>query len=235
MINGKIKALMKFDYYSMKVLYITIAVMIVSGSFVALGTAAATGKAVTGMNGIMCSIATVLLSTVFAYDNYKGIGSYRRAMPFEIEEHVRSRYMPAVFLAAFSVVIQLLMTIAGLLIHGSTAEGFSGQLGAAMVFIFFYSSVFAILFYPLVYKFGYRKLSLLGGIIGMIIMFSGLAISVASLLIVYADDDINYAEDITFIIPLPVAVLIMIALIVLYYLSYKLSVRFAKTSDEWSC
>ena len=219
--NTKLKALLLNEYYSLKVIYICAAVISVCTSLTCFAFTAGSGDATPGFCSVTSAITILLFSSAFGMDKYKGIGEFRRSMPYELKDFVTARFIPPVILTAFTVVSQLIFTLLAALMrvaaHDGISEHFSDQLGFSILFSLLFMSLPVIVFYPVFYRFDYQRSSLFFGLFCAFLMLSGVFISLSNLL--------GNVFNVNFRIPVHVSLVLMAVVIGLYVLSYRLSVK----------
>ncbi|MBQ8965001.1 ABC-2 transporter permease [Ruminococcus sp.] len=176
--SKKLKALMTHDWFTMKVVYIALIVMIVSGSFMTFSQARETGTAGIGFSAFIGAFAVMLLVTSFASDDTKNIGVTRRTMPYSDKEMVLSRYIPVVVVVLAVALFTVITSVIGGAMHGF-AEGFAGQLLFCIALEADVILIMPIIFYPFIFRYGYQKLQTAYSLVTalyMLAVFSGFMI-----------------------------------------------------------
>lgn len=234
MTNKNIKGLFLSEWYTMRVLFICVVVMVICGLLSNVFMVAATGEASIGFLSIFGGCGVMLLASSFAYDGMKCIGTFKKSMPYSEHDIVLARFMPPVIIAVFEVVFLPLGMIIGGLIHGSFSEGFAGQAAFVTVVNLFYVSVPVLIYYPLCFKFGYQKVQLFYSIFATILMSSSVVLSMTSITSVSDESGHSSTVDKAVHLSMPVSVCaVMIAVLaVLYVLAFRVSVKEYSKRDE---
>ncbi|WP_295157884.1 ABC-2 transporter permease [uncultured Ruminococcus sp.] len=230
----KIKALILSDWYSMKIIYISLAVMYIFCGIAEFATAAGTGTAVLSFMSILAGLGTVLVSTVFAADEWKGIGAYRRSMPYSDKELVLSRYLPPMCLCGAVVVLTMLFPTIGGLVHGSFSNNFGGQMMFAVVLKAIFMTLPVVIFYPLFFRLGYKKTQVIYSVVTALMMLQLMMISVVgNFTVVFDEMDEEKKTELSplMTMPIPAGIITIAVLCGLWYLSYRLSLKGIKKRD----
>lgn len=234
--TNRLKALIMSEWYMMKGLYVIIASFCVISAVVELVTAASTGSAAISFAADLPGFGVVMFSMVFATDEWKGIGAYKRSMPYTDREMVLSRYLPPVCLSAAALVLTTLSTIAGGLIHGSLNKIFAEQLMFTLTTKAMFMLLSVIIFYPLFFRFGYKKTQIVYGVSCGIMMLMMMSVSMLGtgevVLDTFGENKQLLAEGLV-TMPVPAGIITLAVIAVLCFVSYKLSVKFFASNDAY--
>lgn len=227
--NNRLKGLLLSEWYTMKYMYIATVVMVVACIVSTMGMAAASGTANLGPSALAGGFGVILLSTAFAYDDWKGIGTYKRSMPYSDRDIVISRYIPPILIAAAQIILTPMGLFIAYLINGKCDEGFIGQAAYVTMINVLLCSAIVIIFYPLFFRFGYQKVQLMYGIIGALVMIGSLIVMMISMTVSEDGEDI---ADVQLAVSVPVCIAVIAVIVIAYYASYRLSLAGIKKKDN---
>lgn len=227
--SRKLKALLLFDWYNMKVLYICTAVMILSSSFMTLSQAIQTGSASVGFNAFIGGFAVVLMSTAFAHDDMKNIGVTRRSMPYTEGEMVLSRYLPLFAVSVLSVFTTVIYACIGGAVHGY-GHDFIKQLLFCTAIILDFILIIPDIFYPVIFRYGYQKVQVIYGIVTTVTLLYGFITFMVMMTLGSEDETSQFASSL-FSAPLTVSIGNIVFVIIMTFISCKLSIRQLRNAD----
>ena len=229
MAENKIKGLFLSEWYMMGKMFIAICVMVLASLAGSLFMTADTGEAVIGFTSVTGGIGVMMLSSSFSYDSWKGIGSFKKSMPYSDSEVVLARFLPPVIIAVVEVVCTPILLGVGGLIHGSFSEGFVGQAAFVTAVNLIYTALPVLIFYPLFFKFSYQKVQMVYGLVATVIVMSSMIFSVTATSGVKEKfPDKFWVKQ----MPIPVCLLIIAVIAGLFFVAFKASVAGYSKRDD---
>lgn len=231
--NPRLKALLLIDWYNAKVIYICLILIAVFSGSMALSYTADKGSVTPVLFGSSCVIASMLISMVFNYDEYKNMGLLKKSMPYTCREIVLARYIPPAFLAGSVALMTVLGSLIGGAIHGSFNDDFGGQLAFSVFMTELYCLGMPALFYPFFFTLGYRKVQSIFTFVFIILMAGSAVIQMIGMIgSNHAETGETLSDTQLFTLPMPVGVILTAVMAGLYYLSYRIAVEKYAESDN---
>ena len=224
----KLKALMLTDFYQLRLMYILVLVMIVCKAVYNFTSSAATGGCSYMMDSTTAAMVIVFVNTLFSSEDMNGRVAFKRSLPYSVNELVLSKYLVPMSIAALNMITTLLFSLTGALLCKS---GISADMPRELSFTLTVSalgvSFMPIVFYPLIFRYGYRQVSKYFGVLGaFIIVISTL---VGTLFGIMGMEDESGLP--VFGVPVPVCIAVIAAVIVGYIISYRIAVKSCELCD----